>query len=617
MAAMWGIAGTTDHDGVEEIGRRLQHRGLHELDWTPAPHVRFVWRQEDAARASVATPVAPLMFTGVITNRDELAHLLGRCADHGAPRRDAELLWDFYRLNGRDAFAVVNGQFAVALYDAVADEVVLASDRWAAQPLYVARIANCWAFATEYRALLALPQLEASVDRQSLSHLNGTKYLPMRRGMLADVHPVAPGEIVRISGDSCKPEAYAPLRLQIPTDPSERALASGLRTALLAATRSVIQGCDRVGIALSAGLDSTLTLGLVRAIAPHTTIHTYTASFNPDDPDLRLAAEAVRYFGTIHREIILEPEDLPRLLRELVWAMEDPCAREEMLVYHVLAQEAVRDVPLVLYGHMADVLFGGMPRHRLIKLAGSLPFVREPLVDFYDYTQTGMVPRSMLGRILVALYFRGRGRSSLRMTGDASPLCDARLHLAATEPLNTALLAAIRHPTEVAAIERLHARAGVRFGSVFHDTRVAEWAFRLPDRMKIRGRCRKYILRRAARGILPASFIARPKGMIRIVRNQRLRRVIEAMAADLLAPQVIAKRRLFNPSDVSRLLRHWRSEEEFYRIWTLLLIELWCRTFIDGRGAVPARLTMTSPEITPHPELMALRVQTCAKREPL
>jgi asparagine synthase (glutamine-hydrolysing) len=584
MSAIWGILGTPDGISLGEVGRRLQHRGIRERHWTPAPNVQFVWRQDDGVPASIGPPSVPLMFTGVIGNREELGARLGDLTGDCCARNDAELLWELYRVYGANGFALVNGQFAVALYDASAKELLLAADRWAAQPLYVARLPNGWAFATEYRALLALPQLELSIDPQAVAALTDTKYLPARKSLLVDVHPVAPGEIIRISQQVHEHQPYTPLSLQVSPRFSERDLASGLRASLLASTRTITQGQDRIGIALSAGLDSTLTLGLVRAVAPHALIHTYTVSFDPRDPDLALAAESARYFNTIHRQIVLGPGDLPRRLPELVWAMEDPCAREEMLMYHVLAQEAASEVPLILYGHMADVLFAGMPRHLLIKLAAKAPFARGPLVEFYDYTQMASAPRSILGRLLTAVYFRGRKLPPARVTGASGRRPETGLHLSPVEPLNCALLAALRHPTEVAAIERLHARAGVRFASVFHDTRVAEWAFRVPDRLKIRGRCRKYILRRAADGVLPQSLARRKKGMIRIPLDGPFRYVIDEMAAELLAPEIVAKRGLFDPRDLTRLLQHWRTEEEFYRIWTLLLIELWCRTFIDGRG---------------------------------
>jgi hypothetical protein len=123
---------------------------------------------------------------------------------------------------------------------------------------------------------------------------------------------------------------------------------------------------------------------------------------------------------------------------------------------------------------------------------------------------------------------------------------------------------------------------------------VAERAFRIPDRLKIHGRTRKYILRRAMEGILPPSLAARPKGLVRVGRDQRLVQVIDAMADELLAPEAVARRGLFDPWEVARLRRapaagRYR-DDQFYHLWTLLLTEIWSRTFLDGRGAAPIRL---------------------------
>jgi asparagine synthase (glutamine-hydrolysing) len=317
-------------------------------------------------------------------------------------------------------------------------------------------------------------------------------------------------------------------------------------------------------------------------------------AFTPTIPDLRLAAEAAQHYGTIHQEIIISPEDLPRLLPELVWAMEDPVAREEMVVYLVLTREAAKHVPFVLYGQLSDVLFAGMPRHLLVKAAGDLPWLSAPLVDFYDYTQTGKAPATVVGRLLVAAYYRGRQTPPARVLGARVAAGGKGLALAGVEPLNASLLESLRFPTEVAAMERLHSQVGLRYGSIFHDLEVANCAFRVPDRLKIRGRTRKYILRRAAAAILPGRLADRPKGLIRMVRDQRLLQVLDTMADELLAPEAVAWRGMFAQRDVDRLRRLPPSgtyaDDQFYHLWTMLLTEIWARTFIDGRGANPIAL---------------------------
>ena len=477
---------------------------------------------------------------------------------------------------------------------------MLVADRWAARPLYFATGHGRMAFASEIRALLAWPDVPATPNLGALDVLQATKYLPTGEGLLAEVRPVVPGGWACLRADGWEAGTYAPVRLEVDPDRAEEACADELRDVMLAAARRLVVTHGTVGIALSAGLDSTLTLGAVRAVAPHVPIHTFTASFHADDPDLALAAEAARHFGAIHHQIVIPPEDLPRLLPETVWAMEDPICREEMVLYFVLVREAARHAPNLLYGQMSDVLFGGMPRHLVVKAAAEFPWLRRPLADFYDYTQTGRRPSSWLGRLLVRMYYRGRATPPARVLdaprdGGASK----GLVLAPDQPLNALLLDSSRTPTETAAMERLHAMVGTTYGSIFHDREVVASAFRIPDRLKIRGGVRKYILRRAAVGILPDHLAARPKGLVRIVRDQARLAVIDRMAEELLAPEAVRARDWFDPDDIARLRRRTAhgsyADDQFYHLWTLLLTEIWARTFIDGRGAGPIRLDNGPP----------------------
>jgi asparagine synthase (glutamine-hydrolysing) len=247
---------------------------------------------------------------------------------------------------------------------------------------------------------------------------------------------------------------------------------------------------------------------------------------------------------------------------------------------------------------LSDVLFAGMPRHLLVKAAGDLPWLSKPIADFYDYTQTGKAPATLLGRFLVGAYYRGRQTPPAKVLGASAAAGGKGLALAEIEPLNVTLLESVKYPTEVAAMERLHSRFGLEYGSIFHDLDVARYAFRVPDRLKIRGRTRKYILRRAAAKILPSHLAARPKGLIRMARDQRLLQAVDVMMDELLAPDAVAWRGMFDSGDVERLRRRpangTYADDQFYHLWTMLLTEIWARTFIDGRGAGPIALATAS-----------------------
>jgi asparagine synthase (glutamine-hydrolysing) len=589
--AIFGVSGTFTANDMRAMDDRLRHRG--ELGGYAAvgPEILLGWRA-DSTRApphpldSVPLDSVPLVCACSNLNRAELLFSLERTGDE--PITDAELLWELYRMHGPEAFEKIHGQFAVALLDPSSGELILAVDAWAARPLAFADCDRGYAFATDCKALLALPDVEPDVNRRAVAHLQASKYLPVGEGLFTHIHPLSPGTWVRLGRDGARAARYAPVRLHVARDRPKARHADDLRETLLAACSRMVRGLDSIAVALSGGLDSTFTVGAIRAVAPRLPIQTFTVSFQENDPTLRLAAETAEHFKTFHEQIIVPVDDLPQWLPELVWTMEEPVGREEMLVYLVLVKAAAaRGLPFVAHGHLSDMLFAGMPRHVVVRAAARTPALRKPLLDLYNYSQSGAGPETLLGAALVRACYRGKRTAPPRVFGVDELGAFERLNLASREPLNALLLESLRHPTEIGALERLHARHGLAYGSIFHDLDVANCAFTIPDDLKIRGTTRKHILRRACSGILPPALASRPKDLIRIPRNDRLKSVLRGMARDLLNEDGIARRGMFDPEEIARILGAGDSfpDDRFYHVWTLLLTELWMLMFADGRGA--------------------------------
>lgn len=582
--AIFGTWGSFDGAAIQAMSQRLQHRGRYDAIRPAAPTATFGWR----GALGKTLPSAPLVCACSLLNRDELAALAGLS---DAPELDdAELLWELYRARGPQGFAHINGQFALALLDAASGTLLLAVDNWASRPLYYTRCSEGVAFASEYKALLALRTVSRELSPSSIAFLVATKYLPTGEGLFAKIRPVAPGTFVQVGVHGSSATPLSSIKLEPAFDLTAEQHVSRLREALLSACGRLVRDLDAVGIALSGGLDSTLTVGAVRSVKPDTTIYTYTVSFRPDDPVLDLARATADELKTIHREIIISPEELPRLIPRLIWMMEDPVAREEMLVYLAVAEAAAGMVPLVLHGNLSDMLFAGMPRHLLAHLAARTPVFRKALLELFDYSQTGATPESVLGAILERAYYHGQPTPPPRVIGVSDLETAKKLRLARFQPLNTLIFEALGHPTELASLERLHAGYNLGYGSIFHDLDVARCAFRIPESLKIHRLTRKYVLRRAAEGILPKTLTSRPKDMTRMPR-QPLRAMFDSMARDLLTPESVRRRGLFQPEDVAALLRpddrSWAADDHFYHLWTVILMEYWARTFVDRRGAQP------------------------------
>ena len=136
---------------------------------------------------------------------------------------------------------------------------------------------------------------------------------------------------------------------------------------------------------------------------------------------------------------------------------------------------------------------------------------------------------------------------------------------------------------------------------LFYGREVSRYAFRIPGKYKIRGTQGKHILRRAAERILPAEFVQRPKGLIRITRDARLKRALGAMGDELLSPAAVRSRGAFDAEDVAQLrLRVARArctEPDFYYLWTLILFELWCARMSTRGKRRPAATKFAVPTL--------------------
>jgi asparagine synthase (glutamine-hydrolysing) len=533
-----------------------------------------------------------LAFDGAVDNREDLARKLGHQGERTDPTGDAALVFELWRAQGVEGLALIAGQFALALWDGARGNLVLARDRVGYAPLYFALAGERLVFASEYKALLALDSIPARPNRQAIQTIQSTKWVRPGVTCLEGVYPVAPGTCVEVKGEQVFSRRYWDIPVRVAAG-DEASHASRLRQTFLETLRKQTAPYQRIGISLSGGLDSAIVAAGVRAVAGDREVHTISAGFGPDDTELANAETVARVLKTVHHPVVLDPDDLPGLLPWMVWHLEEPIGREDIAYLFVAAREAARYVDLVVTGFGFDGLFAGLPRHRLVDLGVKFPLFRRPLEEFFDYNLRSVEPRTPGGRALRTAYFRGKDFPAPRVIG-ADPLpAFPGFPRGGDQPLTNFLrrgflVLPYQHP-----VERLYAGAGLRMNAQHTDPDFLATAFSIPDNLKIHGRTQKYILRRACEGLLPATILATGKSFNRLKHDTRMSEVLDDMADALLGPAALTGRGLIEPAYVTRLRARAAnrpySQERAYRLWSLLLTELWARAFLDRRGAAPER----------------------------
>jgi asparagine synthase (glutamine-hydrolysing) len=589
MGAVFGIVGDASPAELETMSERLAHRGSHAAIWSPAPAVHLGMRGTAAAVGQAEGGY--LVFDGAIDNRTELATLINRSEPKGAsPDDDPGLMRDLLRAVGKECLQHVAGQFALVMWDRAGEQLFLARDRIGYAPLYFTLEGARLIFASEYKALLAIPSVPARPNRNAIQVIQSTKWMQPGATCLEGIFPVAPGTWMAVEQNRLFTARFWDLPIQV-RQRDERDHVAALRGAFLETLRRQTEPYHRIGISLSGGLDSAIMAGGVRHVAPTKEIHTFSAGHGPDDRELLNAERVAAELGTHHHPLILSPDDLPDLLPWMVWYMEEPIGREDIAYLYVVAREAARHVELILTGFGFDGLFAGLPRHRVADLALRAPAFAGPLREFYDYTVRSVEPSGVGGRALKQMYFRGSDYPAPQVKGAAPLEPLPGFNLGGDQPLSRFLRKGFLLLPYQSAVERLYTGSGVRFNAHHTDPAFLACAFSIPDRLKIKGRTQKYVLRKACAGLLSPSILSFGKSFNRLKHDLHLSNVLDGLAEQVLARDAVLNRGLFDPHYIADL-RHRSgrtpySQERAYRLWSLLLAEMWCRIYLDARGSPP------------------------------
>jgi asparagine synthase (glutamine-hydrolysing) len=599
MGALVGVLGSVSAGEAGAMLARLRHRGRRTRAENPGPDL-FLGSVGDAPETRIhARGERVLVCDAGATTGRELRRRGGVGCEGPAPGSVADLLMATCEAPGLAGLEQVDGSFALALVDRSRRRILLARDFFGTLPLYYAVVPGVGvAFASEYKALLCLRGFDASVDVDMVQYLQNAKKLPPGRTLLTHVRSVPPGCVLELAADGAQREVhrFAPLEVKVDVasepEAAER-IATGLR-------ESVARQCgdgERIGVALSGGIDSIAVACLVRELYPDRPLHTFTASNGPDDPEGVTAGRVAAALGATHHDVPTPPDLLETRLDALVWHLEDPYARSETLQLFEVGSAAAPHVDVLISGQGADSLFGGMPRYRLLDLMRPLvgvPFLRGPLCEFYNRTQLGLRPSSWLGRALDLAYYRGKLPPVPVVRGARAQPDPVALPEPGPELVNRAMARGFQvgQSQDFPKYERCFAAHGIAYRSPFCDVAFARTAYTISDSLKIRNGVQKYILRRAMAPVVPEEFLAVPKFMQAFTHDAAFARSLDRVCSRVLSREAVARRGLFDYREIERLLRRpaagTYSRDAASRLWTVLTTEVWARLFVDQRGAAPA-----------------------------
>jgi asparagine synthase (glutamine-hydrolysing) len=624
------------HRGPDDVGsweRRfpdggyagLGSRRLSIIDLSPSGHMPMC----NAERTLWIT------YNGEIYNFGELRRELQSKGHHFVSGTDTEVVLRLYEQEGSECVNRLNGMFAFAICDlrSATPELFLARDHFGVKPFYYAHVGRCFAFASEIKALLEVPGIEAELDPESLHQYLTFLWVPEPKTMFRGIHKLPAGHHATFRDGQLRITQYWDLTFP-PADAiypprSEQELAEEIRERFRCSVEAQMVGDVPIGAFLSAGLDSSSIVAML-ARASRQPLRTYTITYPPkhrvgenalDNP--HVPARLARRLGVANQQIMVEP-DVADLLPRLIWHMDEPVADPAIIAAYLVCREARKQSTVLLSGVGGDELFAGYRKHPAHYWAQAYQKIPSRWRRWIDISLAGL-PN------LRGTRAKGSMRLAKKMARSAS-LPPAEHFVANCTYLYAQQKAALYTPAlwdEVSASDpsvrhwasfeqvrdadflnqmlyldtkifmpslnlnyndKMSMASSVEVRVPFLDRQLAEFvAWNVPPGLKLKGFLRpttKHIFRRAMQDILPKEVLQQPKAGFAAPVDYWLANDLKDMVDDLLSESRVRQRGLFRHQAVRAYVdEHRRGKHDWsMQIWQFLTLELWMKTFLDGRA---------------------------------
>jgi asparagine synthetase B (glutamine-hydrolysing) len=214
------------------------------------------------------------------------------------------------------------------------------------------------------------------------------------------------------------------------------------------------------------------------------------------------------------------------------------------------------------------------------------PFLKKALGEIYDFTQCGIFPKSILGKLLKAIYLRDSIPEVLKIRGSDYLPQPTRFLKISKEFVNLVLSSGYQGGAcqDGQKLERTFAASGIQYRTPFVDKNLIETAFSISDELKFKNQTNKFILRKALESIVPAEFLSVPKVPQSMQYDLNFSIVLDEICDEYLSKDQINSRGFFNYSSIKKLRKRRidkaYSPEGAMRLWTALLTELWAIKFL-------------------------------------
>jgi asparagine synthase (glutamine-hydrolysing) len=554
-----------------------------------------------------------IVFNGEIYNFQQLRRELEAAGHRFYTSTDTETIVHAYEEWGAGAIGRLRGMFGLAIWDTRSRTLVAARDRIGIKPLHYATINGRLYFGSEIKSLLEAPDLPRDLDLDALDHYLSFLYTPRDGSIFRHVRKLPPGHLLTWRDGDVSVEQYWQLPAQEDYRGSEGDAIADLRSVLADAVKSHLVSDVPLGAFLSGGIDSSTVVGLM-AQASSGRVKTFSIGFDvPEFDELEHARHVARHFGTDHHEFVVKPDAIG-ILDRLVSHFDEPFADSSAIPTWYVSEMARRHVTVVLSGDGGDELFGGYDRYvphprvvafdryspRALRRVAAIAAARLPHgargKNFLRH-----VSRDDHGRYVDSIRFFGADEKPSLLSRDVQAALTAagsnRLDPEERLALHFERYAELPWPSQMmrfdaetylpedvlTKVDRMSMAHSIESRVPLLDNEVIAFASRLPSAMKIRNGRRKHVLKEVAATLLPPDILERRKQGFGVPLGVWFRGNLRELFADTLLSRPTLERGYFQPAFVRQIVNEHlsRKRDHTLRLWQLVIFERWHRAYVD------------------------------------
>ncbi|MGG3978124.1 asparagine synthase (glutamine-hydrolyzing) [Geobacillus stearothermophilus] len=592
-----------------EMNRLITHRGPDDEGYFFDDYVSFGFRRLSIIDLEAGhQPLSYendrywIIFNGEIYNYLELREELAAKGYSFATHSDTEVIVALYSAEKEKAVEKLRGMFAFVIWDKQEKTVFAARDPFGIKPFFYAEQGDRTFFASEKKSiLLALGQESPNGD--SLQHYLTFQYVPEPLTMSAGIYKLEPGHYLKKKvGKPLTIHRYWKASFE-PIRQSEEELVKKIRDALFDSVNVHMRSDVPVGAFLSGGIDSSFIVAIAKQFHPH--LKTFSVGFEREGfSEIDVAKETAEKLGVDNISYVISPQEYMEELPKIMWHMDDPLADPAAVPLYFVAREARKHVTVVLSGEGADELFGGYNIYRepeSLRLFARMPnIVKAVLRVIAKMLPDGMKGKSFLERGTTPLEERYVGnakiysekekaallktyRGGCEYTAVTAPFYRETLHDPPVNRMQYIDLHTWLRGDILVKADKMTMAHSLELRVPFLDKKVFEVARQIAPDMKTANGTTKYILRKAAEGIVPDHVLNRKKLGFPVPIRHWLKNEMYDWARQLINESETDH--LFHKDVLYRLLdEHARHKADHSRkLWTVLAFMVWHQVYVEKK----------------------------------